>query len=54
MKLVKLAQDSNADPNDATIEELDSYLKQVDRLIIPFWFTVAGGRITAIEEQYLP
>jgi hypothetical protein len=54
VKLVKLAQDSNADLNDATLEELDGYLKTVDRLTVPFWFTVAGGRITAIEEQYLP
>lgn len=54
VKLVKLAQDSNADLNDATLEEMDAYLKTVDRLTVPFWFTVAGGRITAIEEQYLP
>jgi hypothetical protein len=54
VKLVKLAQDSNADLNDATLEEMDAYLKTVDRLAVPFWFTVAGGRITAIEEQYLP
>jgi hypothetical protein len=54
VKLVKLAQDSNADLNDATLDELDAYLKTVDRLMVPFWFTVAGGRITAIEEQYLP
>jgi hypothetical protein len=54
VKLVNLAQDSNADLNDATLEELDAYLKTVDRLMVPFWFTVAGGRITAIEEQYLP
>ncbi len=54
VKLVKLAQDSNADLNDATLEEMDAYLKTVDRLTVAFWFTVAGGRITAIEEQYLP
>lgn len=54
VKLVKLAQDSNADLNDATLEEMDAYLKTVDRLVVPFWFTVAGGRITEIEEQYLP
>jgi hypothetical protein len=54
VKLVKMAQDSNADLNDATLEEMDAYLKTVDRLAVPFWFTVAGGRITAIEEQYLP
>jgi hypothetical protein len=54
VKLVKLAQDSNADLNDATLEELDNYLKTVDRLTVPFWITVAGGRVTRIEEQYLP
>ncbi len=54
VKLVKLAQDSNADLNDATLEEMDAYLKTVDRLAVPFWLTVAEGRITAIEEQYLP
>ncbi|HEX2148906.1 MAG TPA: hypothetical protein VHI31_01840 [Actinomycetota bacterium] len=54
VKLVNLAQDSNADLNDATLEELDAYLKTVDRLMVPFWLTVAGGKITAIEEQYLP
>ncbi len=54
VKLVKLAQDSNADLNDATLQEMDAYLKTVDRLAVPFWLTVAGGRITAIEEQYLP
>ncbi len=54
VRLVKLAQDSNADLNDSTLDEMDAYLKTVDRLAVPFWFTVAGGRITAIEEQYLP
>jgi hypothetical protein len=54
VKLVKLAQDSNADLNDATLEEIEAYLKTVDRLRVPFWFTVAGGRIISIEEQYLP
>lgn len=54
VKLVKLAEDSNADLNDATLEEMDAYLKTVDRLEVPFWFTVGGGRITAVEEQFLP
>lgn len=54
VRLVKLAEDSDADLDDATLEELDAYLNQIDRLITPFWLTVAGGRITGLEEQYLP
>ena len=54
VKLIQAGPGLNADLNDASLEEVDAYLKTVDRLTVQFWFTVAGGRITAIEEQYLP
>lgn len=53
IRLVKLGEDSDADLDEATLQELTAYLEHREPSTVVFWLTVAGGRITAIEEQYL-
>lgn len=57
--LVRLHEGRGADTKPGTWEELPEYLTgyqpEDERLSwSPFWITVRGGRITAIEEQYIP
>lgn len=58
--LVRLSEDSDADLDPGTFEELPVYLAATppaDSAALsysPFWLTLDGGVITAIEEQYLP
>ena len=58
--LVRLSEDSSADLDPGTFEELPAYLAATPPSegpalsASPFWLTVEGGVVTAIEEQYLP
>lgn len=55
VQLVRLADDSDADLDAGTWDELPAYLAQPGiQEFSPFWLTVSGGEVTAIEEQYLP
>lgn len=55
VQLVRLADDGDADLDAGTWDELSTYLAQPGiQEFSPFWLTVSGGEITAIEEQYLP
>lgn len=58
--LVRLSEDSDADLDPGTFEELPAYLAASPPgdggalSAFPYWLTVTGGTVTAIEEQYLP
>ena len=58
--LVRLAEDSNADLDPGTFEELAAYLAATGPgegaalSGAPYWITVDAGVITGIEEQYVP
>lgn len=59
VRLVRLAEDGDADLDPGTWDELPEYLAhdrpEDDRLSWnPFWVRVAGGIVTHIEEQYVP
>lgn len=55
VQLVRLADDSDADLDPGTWDELPAYLAQPGiQEFSPFWLTVSGGEVTAIEEQFLP
>lgn len=60
VRLVRLAEDADADLDPGTWDELPAYLSDLepsdaDRLAWnPFWIVVTDGTVTGIEEQYLP
>lgn len=54
IRLVKMEQTSSAELEDADLNELAEFVRSIEPSVVPFWITVAGGQITAVEEQYVP
>lgn len=59
VQLVRLADDSDADLDPGTWDELPTYFAAMPGdeghlAANPYWLTISGGQVTAIEEQYIP
>ncbi len=59
VRLVRLAEDADADLDPGTFDELPAYLADATPrgyrcALAPYWLTFRDGAVARIEEQYVP